>query len=51
MAFNASGKTNQVALMHLRLEYLNSHDAAVKRKLKSKIEELFDFLTHKKKYN
>ena len=22
MAFNASGKTNQVALMHLRLEYL-----------------------------
>ena len=49
MAFNASGKTNQVALMHLRLEYLNSH-AAVKRKLKSKIEELFDFLTHKNIY-
>ena len=38
MAFNASGKTNQVALMHLRLEYLSS-------KTKVKIKELFDFLT------
>ena len=41
MAFNASGKTNQVALMHLRLEYLSS-------KTKVKIKELFDFLTNKK---